>query len=198
MAYARTLILNQLYRPHDIVDWKEAVTSMFTGKIEVLSEYDEVMAVIGRRTLDSFPELKRALRRVVGTNAESITIKVPAVAVLKKPVDLVKAGTKFSRVNVYTRDDYRCCYCGARFPISKLTYDHVHPKSRGGKTWWNNVVTACKNCNSTKADRTPEEAGMRLLRKPNTPATLPITGPIVDLDTIPVEWKDFYAHQLSN
>ena len=82
--FTTTLILNQQYRPHEIVDWKDAVTRMFKGTVEVLVQYDEVIAHIDRQTLHTFPELKRALRQVIGTDAESLEIKVPAVTVLRR------------------------------------------------------------------------------------------------------------------
>lgn len=74
-------------------------------------------------------------------------------------------GPTWSRPGVLKRDDYRCCYCHAH----AVTVDHVVPTSRGGRNTWVNTVAACSNCNSRKADRTPEEAGMRLLRKPFAP-----------------------------
>lgn len=71
-----------------------------------------------------------------------------------------------TRKNILLRDGGRCQYCGQRFESSELTLDHVVPRSRGGKNEWGNLVTACKKDNHRKADRTPEEAGMQLLRRP--------------------------------
>lgn len=71
-----------------------------------------------------------------------------------------------TRKNILLRDGGRCQYCGQRFESSELTLDHVVPRSRGGKNEWSNLVTACKKDNHRKADRTPEEAGMQLLRRP--------------------------------
>jgi len=189
--YAQTLILNQKYKPHEVTDWKKAVGQMFSGKIEVLVQYDEVLGVIGRNHLSVFPELRRALRQVIGTDAESITIKVPAVAVLRRTVGQNKSGVKFSKINVAARDDFSCQYCGDKLPLSKLNYDHVMPKSRGGKTIWENVVMACYQCNGRKEDRTPTEAGMPLLSIPRKPKILPMTEPFIDLTRAPEEWKPF-------
>lgn len=191
MNYTRTLILNQGYQPHEIVGWREAVTRMFNAKLEVIVQYDEVLTVIGRNHLATFPELARALRQVIGTDAESITIKVPAVAVLRRKVRMVKTGIKFSKINVCLRDDFRCQYCGVRLPMSQLEYEHVVPRVQGGKTVWNNIVMACTDCNSRKADRTPEEAGMTLLSVPRKPKVLPMHGPFLDPDSIPSEWAPF-------
>lgn len=187
----QTLILNQLYRPHEVVDWKDAVTRMFKGTIEVLAQYDEILAHIDRQTLSTFPDLKRALRQVIGTDAESLEIKVPAVCVLRRKVTLTKTVVKFSKMNVCLRDDFRCCYCGEKLPMSQLNYDHVLPRSRGGKTVWTNIVTSCWSCNSLKANRTPEEAGMPLLVAPVKPAVLPLNVPQIDVARAPEEWSPY-------
>lgn len=190
-SYTRTLILTQYYTPHEIVDWKDAVTRMFGGKIQVIAQYDEILAHIDRGTLRSFPELALALRQVVGTDVESIAVKVPAVAVLMRHVRPVKSGVKFSKVNVLTRDRFSCQYCGNRFKGSQLNYDHVVPRAKGGRTVWDNIVSACYTCNSKKADRTPQEAGMPLLSVPERPRVLPLNGPLIDLDSAPVEWRPY-------
>lgn len=82
----------------------------------------------------------------------------------------------FHRTTVYTdreilyaRDRYLCAYCGEEFKAFKLTIDHVHPQSRGGKNIWTNCVTACKSCNHSKGDKTPDEANMKLLYVPYAP-----------------------------
>jgi len=194
----RTLIVNkEAYMPHETVDWKEAVTRMFSGKLEVLVQYDEVLTVIGRNHLATFPALKLALRQVIGTDADSITIKVPAVAVLRRKVRRMKTGVKFSKVNVAARDGFKCQYCGIRLPLSKLNYDHVVPKAqwlkRASPTTWTNIVMSCYPCNSFKADRTPEQAGMRLLKVPVKPRELPMTGPFIVHAEAPVEWQPFIS-----
>lgn len=191
MSYAQTLILNHIYRPHEIVDWKDAVTRMFNGKLEILVQYDEVLTVIGHNHLAAFPELRKALRQVIGTDTESITIKVPAVAVVRRKVSLVKNCAKFSKINVCLRDDFTCQFCGKKLPMSKLNYDHVVPRDQGGKTVWSNIVMACYPCNSKKANKTPSEAGMRLLSVPRQPRTLPMAEPRISPDGIPVEWEPF-------
>jgi len=191
--FTQTLILNQSYRPHEIVDWKDAVTRMFSGKIEVIVQYDEVLASIGRRTLDTFPDLKRALRQVIGTDAEYLEIKVPAVAVLRRKVGATKSGIKFSKINVCLRDDFRCQYCGDKLPMSKLNYDHVVPRSLGGKTVWENIVMSCYACNEKKANKTLEESGMVLLSVPKRPRVLPMNEPLIDPEKAPPEWDGFFS-----
>jgi 5-methylcytosine-specific restriction endonuclease McrA len=187
----RTLILNQFYRPHEIVDWKVAVTRMFSGKLEVLVQYDEVIAHLDRQTLKTFPDLQKSLRQVIGSEAESFDIKVPAVVVLRRNIGRMKTGVKFGKKNVCLRDEFICQYCGHKFPMSQLNQDHVMPKSRGGKTVWTNIVISCISCNSKKANRTPEEAGMRLLSTPVKPKVLPMGEPFIDIHNAPPEWEPY-------
>ena len=187
----RTLVLTQAYRPHEVVDWKDAITRMFAGKIEVLIQYEEVLAHIDRSTLASFPDLRRSLRNVLGVDAEGFDIKVPAVVVLRRALGKTKSGVKFSKISVAQRDGFCCQYCGDRLPLSQLTYDHVLPRSRGGKTVWENIVMACRPCNSRKADRTVEESGMRPLNAPTRPHILPMAEPVIRLDDAPEEWIPF-------
>ena len=87
----------------------------------------------------------------------------------------MKRGVKFSRNNVFARDDFRCQYCGARKSARELNYDHVVPRVQGGKTVWENIVASCYDCNGMKRGRTPEQAGMKLLRAPVKPRSLPMT-----------------------
>ena len=76
-----------------------------------------------------------------------------------------------SRKNIFTRDGFRCLYCGAKAPRVTLELEHIFPKSRGGKNEWSNLVASCHACNQKKGDRTPEEAGMTLIHRP-LPATI--------------------------
>lgn len=81
---------------------------------------------------------------------------------------------KFTRHNVFERDGYFCQYCGEKYDTAYLNLDHVIPKERGGKTTWENVVCSCIRCNSKKGNRTPQEAGMKLLKKPKKPKWRPL------------------------
>ena len=101
---------------------------------------------------------------------------------------------KFSKINVCLRDKFRCQYCGERFRMSQLNYDHVIPRSQGGKTVWDNIVMACmgpEGCNSRKANRTPQQADMPLLSTPRKPEVLPMNEPFVDADEAPDEWRPY-------
>jgi len=98
---------------------------------------------------------------------------------------------KFSRQNLYVRDRRTCQYCGTPFEHKYLTYDHVIPRSKGGQTEWTNVVTCCLACNLKKGGRTPEEAGMSLIRKPRAPIWIPLLTMSLGIEETPAPWKDY-------
>ncbi|MFH0902338.1 MAG: HNH endonuclease [Pseudomonadota bacterium] len=167
LAEQRTLVLSQAYEPVKVVSWKRALTLLTLGKVEVLEEYSW------------------------GIHTATLVIKVPAVVRLLRAFRRRKAVVKFSRVNIYARDKYRCQYCGEARPISELTYDHVVPRMQGGRTEWTNIVTACQECNLRKGGRTPEQAGMRLRSQPVQPTWVPAITVTVSLRSVPDAWRDY-------
>ena len=141
---------------------------LFAGKVEVVEEYDEDIRSV------------------------SITVKMPAVVRLLNHIRWHRHAVKFSRVNVLTRDHFSCQYCGCKPVIKELTFDHVLPKSQGGSTCWENIVTACRRCNSKKGSRTPDQARMRLRSQPCRPRDLPFLQLHVRLGrSIPEAWKSW-------
>lgn len=187
----RTLLLTQAYTPHKVIALDRAVSMLFLGKIEVVEEYQEVLGRVAETRLKDFPHLARAYKRRVGDELGDLIIRVPSVATLTRQIGSIKRGVKFSRVNVFTRDGFRCQYCGETKTAAHLNYDHVVPRHRGGKTAWENIVASCYPCNGRKANRTPEEAGMRLRRVPYRPKSLPMMGPRFDPKGIPAEWLTY-------
>jgi 5-methylcytosine-specific restriction endonuclease McrA len=169
-----TLLLNQAMVPHRIEHWHLSVCRVIEQQVFVISETHN------GQTFD--------------VASPSRIVRIPSVAMLKSSVPANKKGVKFSRINVLTRDNFQCQYCGHRFPRRELNYDHVVPRRLGGKTVWDNIVTSCYGCNSRKAGRTPEQAGMKLLKKPLRPKSLPLTMPAVPIDKAPEEWADFLTH----
>ena len=161
------LLLNITYEPLRIINWKKAITLLLLGKVEVLEEYS------------------REIRSV------SFTIKLPSVVRLLRMVRKPKSPVKFSRQNIYARDKYRCQYCGEKFSSEELTYDHVIPRSRGGKTEWENIVTCCVDCNRRKGGKTPSEAGMKLIRKPVKPNWVPALRITIGFREVPQSWRDY-------
>lgn len=99
-----------------------------------------------------------------------------------------------TRKNIYVRDGYRCMYCGARKTGTDLTLDHVDPRSKGGKNSWENLVSACKPCNHRKADRTPEEAGMPLLRRPLPISVHTSRHVLRAMGSEVLEWRRYLYH----
>lgn len=164
---SHTLVLTSSYQPHRIVDWQEAVCLVYTEKADVVEVYPEQVS------------------------SPSTTMSIPAVLVLRRGSTLFKKGVKFSRINVFTRDEFRCQYCGTRKPMRELNYDHVVPRRSGGRTVWENIVTSCYPCNDRKAGRTPAEAGMKLLRQPKKPERLPMGHPLLGLTNIPDQWTPY-------
>ena len=144
----QTLVLNATYEPLRVVPWQKAITLLFQGKVEVIAVYD------------------REIRGV------TVRVRLPSVLRLLRHVRMKRsfAEVPFSRANVYARDEHACQYCGERFPPSQLTFDHVVPVARGGRKDWDNIVTCCIPCNRRKGDLLPEQAGLRLVRRPAPPA----------------------------
>ena len=121
----------------------------------------------------------------------ALVVNVPAVVRLRKAFRRHAKPVKFSRVNIYARDGYRCQYCGAKCSIDELTYDHVIPRSRGGRTTWDNIVSCCYACNAEKANRTPVEARMKLLSTPTRPSWIPSVQIRVSTRSVPDAWRDY-------
>lgn len=163
----RTLLLTQSYEPIAAISWQRAVVLSMLGKAEVVEEYDEVIR-----------SPNHAMRR-------------PAVVRLLRVFRRRKQRMKFSKQNVFARDRWQCQYCGKRKNASEFTYDHVVPRSRGGKTCWENIVTACAPCNSRKANKTPEEAGMFPRTKPTRPVWIPVATVRVGGEEVPEQWRPY-------
>lgn len=142
----RVLLLDQNNHPLRVCSWKRALVLILKGKAQCAKSISNIEDIIN---IDN-----TVIPRIIRLNYEV------AVPDLELP---------FSRKNIFTRDNYTCQYCGQKFSASELTLDHVYPKSRLGPDIWENIVTCCKECNQFKADKTPKEAGMKLMRRPYRP-----------------------------
>ena len=149
---AATLLLNATFEPMKVISWQRAVTLVFLGKVDVVEAYDDAITSV------------------------SASVPMPSVVRLRRYARQERR-VKFSRTNVYRRDGFACQYCGTQPGVAALTLDHVLPRARGGRTEWNNIVTCCATCNSRKADRTPEQAGMTLYKSPARPGFMPAVAP---------------------
>tara|TARA_B100000131_G_scaffold304675_1_gene329919 strand:+ start:101 stop:667 length:567 start_codon:yes stop_codon:yes gene_type:complete len=142
------LVLNADYRPLSYYPlslwcWQDSIKSVFLDRVTIVSNY------------------KRVIR------SPSFSMKLPSVIALKNYVN-PQSNPNFTRFNVFLRDKFTCQYCGDK---KELTFDHLLPRSRGGKTDWDNVVTACSDCNVKKGGRLLEVSGMILQQKPYQPTT---------------------------
>ena len=160
-------MLNASFEPLHIVTWQRAIQLLFQGKVEVVEESEQEIRTV------------------------RFTIKVPAVLRLLTYVPLTrkKEIVRFSRINIFLRDQNKCQYCGHQLSRSHLTLDHVIPVVQGGKKCWENIVTACKPCNQRKGGRTPVQAGMQLVRKPKQPNWLPTANLQLGITRTPERWK---------
>ena len=158
----RVLVLNAAYEVLGLASVKRSVLLVLSGGAERLSESGRFL------------------------HTPSTQIPVPSVIRLKRLVRRGPSRVPLNRRNVLRRDRYTCQYCGRQG--GELTVDHVLPRSRGGKSTWENLVAACRACNLKKGDRTPEEAGMRLLRSPKVPRA-PLF--LSDLKEIPETWQPY-------
>ena len=142
------LILNADYRPLSyfplsLWPWQEAIKAVYLKRVNVAAEYEEVV------------------------RSEKLILPLPSVIVLKNYVVPTKT-VPFTRATLFLRDEFTCQYCG--YKGKDLTFDHVVPKSRGGKTRWDNVVAACQSCNLRKAAKTTSQAGFKLKKAPTKPS----------------------------
>src|SRR5215468_4217250 len=96
------------------------------------------------------------------------SMPTPSVIRLREYIHIPFERKSLSRKNILLRDHYTCQYCGKVFNPSELTLDHVIPKSRGGSSNWDNLVACCKRCNNRKGNGTPEEVGMKLVKRPQS------------------------------
>ena len=141
------LVLNADYRPLSYLPlsvwpWQDAVKAKFLDRVDVIAEYDEMV------------------------HSPSVAIKIPSVVVLRDYVKPSKSAA-FTRFNLFLRDEFSCQYCGKK---GEMTFDHIVPRCRGGRTTWENVVAACSMCNFRKGSRELKSAGMKILKKPSKPS----------------------------
>jgi len=137
------LVLNQSYEPIHVCSARRAIVLVFRGRAEVVEACEENVRSVSK----AFP--------------------VPSVVRLDFYVRVPPKPLTLSKRNVLKRDSFQCQYCGTR--TGPMTVDHVLPKTRGGQDTWGNMVCACPKCNNWKGDRTPEQAGVKLARRPRLP-----------------------------
>jgi 5-methylcytosine-specific restriction endonuclease McrA len=164
-AVQQVLVLNASYEPLNVCSVRRAHVLVFKGKAEVIEALQQPL----RSATDTFqwPHVIRLIHFV----------RVPRA---------VKR--KISRKALFARDGHKCVYCGS---TGKLTLDHVLPRSRGGDSVWENVVSSCAPCNLRKGNRTPEEVQMRLLVTPRPPT--PALFVTLSAPRVPDGWQPYLA-----
>ncbi|SCA55430.1 HNH endonuclease [Candidatus Terasakiella magnetica] len=172
-AYYPALVLNADFRPLSyfplsLWSWQEAIRNVFIGRVRVVSQYDTVV------------------------HSPSCEMRLPSVLVLKeyaKP----PPGVAFTRFNLFLRDMFSCQYCGIQLPAHDLTFDHVRPRCRGGRTHWENIVTACRPCNAQKGQLSIAEAQMELMTRPYQPSAYELRehGRFFPPNHLHESWRDF-------
>lgn len=173
MDHYPALVLNADFRPLSyyplsLWPWQEAVKAVVSDRVNVVSEYD---------------------REVRSPNWR---LRLPSVISLKEYIPNARRPA-FTRFNVFLRDRFSCQYCGQPFPTHDLTFDHVIPRALGGRTTWDNVVTACAPCNLRKGSKLLREAGMTLRQAPYQPSTfdLQTNGRSFPPNYLHQSWRDF-------
>ena len=167
------LVLNADYRPLSyfplsLWSWQDAVKAIFRDTVRVVSEYDRAI------------------------HSPTTEFKLPSVLALKEYVPISHTPA-FTRFNVFLRDAWHCQYCGGQFKTHQLTFDHVIPRARGGKTSWDNIVAACRDCNTKKGSKMPHDCGMHPMVAPREPTIYELqeTGKRFPPDFLHGSWGDF-------
>ncbi len=161
----KVLVLNQSYEPISICSVKKAILLLFLTKAELIAKRDGIVL-----------------------NSVHSKVPLPSIIRLSRYINIPHKKIDLSRKNILRRDGFKCQYCGTT--SGNLTVDHIIPKSRGGTDSWDNLVTACISCNNKKGNRTPEEAGMKLLAKPRKPNHIIFIKSFIG-SAIDNEWKPY-------
>lgn len=189
MLDGQTLVLNRSWVPVQVAPVTRALTLLYVGHARAVHPEDYSI-----HDFDSWCDLGEGVPDSSAFSRFTYTtrfrIPLPDVVLLTQFNGFVRHEVRFSRQSIFERDGAMCQYCGKRYARSRLTLDHVVPASRGGGDCWENLVVACHSCNVRKADRTPEEAQMELLRRPKKPAWVPHFGKRASMDQMQV-WSRF-------
>ncbi|MBG86407.1 MAG: HNH endonuclease [Verrucomicrobiales bacterium] len=164
------LVLNRLWQAVNVCSAKRALVLLFQGHAQVVC--DEAGS-FNTFNFSQWTDFSNEKPHPDSVKSVSLRIRIPRVIVLAVFDKLPRKDVKFTRHNIFERDKNVCQYCGKSFDRSDLNLDHVVPRDRGGPTSWENIVCSCIRCNTHKANRTPQEAGMRLVQSPKKPKWRP-------------------------
>ncbi len=192
---AKVLVLNKLYMAIRVISARRAFGLLVKDLAEVIHVDNGQWLNYDFQTWSELSELREAFEPETHDWVRTVRfdIAVPKVIRLHGYDRLPAQAVKLNRRNLFARDRNRCQYCGNGFPTSELSIDHVTPKSQGGEDSWTNLVCACVRCNARKGGRTPQQASMRLIRKPIRPKRNPLIS--IRLGHTKYEtWKAFLDH----
>jgi 5-methylcytosine-specific restriction endonuclease McrA len=174
---ASVLVLNRLFMAVHVISVKRAFCLLCKELAEVIALEDGTFVGYDFTTWRELSEFRARHFRQEDDDwvrTSSTEIQVPRVIRLLTYDKLPRQTVKFNRRNIFARDHNQCQYCGRKFVTSELSLDHVIPRSQGGLTTWENIVCACVGCNVRKGGRTPKQAHMSLIRKPEKPKRSPV------------------------
>lgn len=182
-----TLVLNKSWIPISITPVRKAISKTMLGLSEILD-----VETYNLFDFESWMQIEvDEEQRFIRTSRKNI--RIPEVIVLTDFERMPTREVRLTRRNLLIRDMYTCQYTGVKIGYDDGTIDHVIPRSRGGKSSWDNLVMCTKEINAKKADRTPEEANLRLLKKPEKPRWSPVYARFAKLATtnVPTSWYKF-------
>jgi 5-methylcytosine-specific restriction endonuclease McrA len=188
--YSRVLVLNRLWQAIHIVDAKRALCLLFMGHARVLCPSEDSWQVWPAEEWISLSSTLPGSITDAYLHSVGAAIRVPRIVILNQYAELPLKETHLNRQSIFERDGYRCQYCGKLCKSHELNLDHVMPKERGGAFSWQNIVSSCLSCNSRKANRTPREANMHLLKKPRQPKSRPFVSYMIG-QQMEEEWESF-------
>jgi 5-methylcytosine-specific restriction endonuclease McrA len=174
---ASVLVLNKVFMAVHVISVRRAFCLLCKELAEVVAFEDGQYATYDFATWRELSEYRREHFRADEDDwvrTATTEIQVPRVIRLLAYDKVPKQTVKFNRRNIFARDANQCQYCGRKYPTSELSLDHIIPRSQGGQTTWENIVCACVDCNVRKGGRTPKQAHMGLIRKPEKPKRSPL------------------------
>ena len=168
MLSTNVLVLNRGYLAIDITTVRRAFAMLYQG---IARAVDEEYATFDFHSWSDLSVYEH--HEAIGLVERAI--RIPRVILLQAYDRIPKRQVRFSRHNIYLRDESACQYCGDTRPRKELNLDHVIPRSRGGMTTWTNIVTSCFGCNRRKGGHRLQEVGMKLIRAPRHPHWIPLS-----------------------
>lgn len=168
------LVLNRFWQPVQTCSVRRALHLLCVGHARVVQTDGEEQ--FQTHDLDSWIGHSGQVENVQFIHTVRLAVRVPNIIVLGLYEKIPRLEVKFTRRNVFLRDQFTCQYCAKSLPEPQLNLDHVIPRQKGGRTTWENIVTSCIRCNTRKANKLPHEADMFPLHKPVAPRWRPLFG----------------------